>query len=81
MGKCLGRRWGHVIFGSHGTCTTAIARKKKIAENNRACAEHTFGSGDFRTGSLPVTSLPVKKSHWDGYCATSGCACAEPTSR
>ena len=25
-----------------------------------------------------MTSLPVRRPHWGGYCATSGCACAHP---
>jgi hypothetical protein len=51
---------------SNGTfCTTTIVRKK-AGMHFRACAEHTSGNDvtsghvtSFRSGPLPVTSLPV----------------------
>jgi len=74
-----------VTFGSHDTCTTTRVRKNAgngCATGSSACA-HDQGP----TGSLPVTwlitwltSLPVKRPYYDGYCATSSCTCAEHTS-
>ena len=54
----VGVRWPSVTFGTHGTCTTAIVRKK--AGKSRACAEHTSVtscSGDFQAVPLPVMSV------------------------
>ena len=73
-------RRGQVTFGSHVT-TVLLLRKKR--GKSRACTEHTFGQGKYRTGPLPVTwltSLLVKRPYWGGYGATSGCICAEHTS-
>jgi len=81
QGNPEGVTWPSVT-GIHG---------RKNAGNGCATCGFACACDHFRTGPLPwplpvtwlvtwLTSLPVKRPYYGGYCATSGCACAEHTS-
>ena len=55
MEKFLGRCWGHVTFGSHGTCTTT--KKKGRGKNGHA---QNILPDRASSGDVSLTSLPVK---------------------
>jgi hypothetical protein len=68
-----------VTFGSHVTTT-----KKKAREKAGHAQKHSHGTIAKKKAREKAGHaqdlLPVKRSHYDGYGATSGCACAEHTS-
>jgi hypothetical protein len=55
MGKFLGRCWGHVTFGSHGTYTTT----KKKGRGKTGHAQNILPDSS-PSGDVSLTSLPVK---------------------
>ena len=79
----LGVTWPSVTSGSHGTTVLhfELLLRRKCGKS-RVCAEHTSGpvSGHATSGDVSMTSLPVKRPHYGGYCATSCCACTQHTS-
>ena len=73
-------KWPSVTYGSH---VTTVLLLRKTRGEKRGMRRIFFRSGPLleKTSSGHVTfSLPIKSPHQGGYCATSGCACAQHTS-